>query len=115
MKRQEDTVRKYNIYLTGVLRGEIRKIVIFKKEMAKNFPELIKSICLQTKEVQQILRKLNKKKYKPISQRKGRKSQTLGLKNNQEEKMTKHLQKMIIQIIVDFSIATMEAIVDKYF
>ena len=29
--------------------------------------------------------------------------------------MTKQLQKMIIQIIVDFSIATMEAIVDKYF
>ena len=41
--------------------------------MAKNFPELIKSICLQTKEVKRILRKLNKKKYKPISQRKGRK------------------------------------------
>ena len=29
--------------------------------------------------------------------------------------MTKQLQKMIIQIIVDFSTATMGAIVDKYF
>lgn len=25
MKKQEDTVRKYNIYLTGVLGGEMRK------------------------------------------------------------------------------------------
>lgn len=41
--------------------------------MAKNLSELIKSICLQNKGVQQILRKLNLKKYKPISQRKGRK------------------------------------------